>query len=54
MTTPRTSKLNNLAMFAACGLAVASGLSGHLYISIAISLLGAALCAAIIFKEPSS
>jgi len=50
--TPRTSKLNIAAMLGACGFAVITGLTGHLWMSIAISLIGAALCLAIMHREP--
>lgn len=50
--TPRTSKLNIAATLGACAFAVIAGNTGHLLMSIAILLLSAALCLAIIHKEP--
>lgn len=50
--SPRASKLNNAAMIGALVFAVAAGVTGHFVLSAAISLIGAALCAAIIYREP--
>ncbi len=48
----RSSRANRIAMLGACVFAVVTGVNGHLYLSIVISLLGAALCITIISKEP--
>lgn len=48
----RSSKLNSMAMLGAYVFAVISGVTGHLVLSAAISVLGAALCIAIIRREP--
>ena len=43
--------MTSLAMIAACVFAVVTGLTGHLYLSIATCLLGSALCVAVIDRQ---
>lgn len=50
----RSSKLNIAAEYSALVFAIITGLTGHLYLSIAGCLLGAALCVAVIWKDPRS
>lgn len=48
----RSSKLNIAAIYGALAFAVLTGVTGHLYLSVAVCLLGVTFCVAVIWKDP--